>query len=103
MFVATNRLKVQKGRGHELEERFQHSGAVAREPGFLGFELWGLASESEHDEYLVVSHWESEKAHAQWTRSESFQRTHSGPPADFFVAPGEFQSWQVLQDVRPEA
>ncbi len=95
MFVATNRLKVQKGHGQELEERFHHQGAVAGEQGFLGFELWQQDGQAEHEEYLVVTHWESKEAHDQWTRSESFKQAHSGPPADFIMGHGEFSSYQV--------
>ena len=40
MFVGTNRIKIKKGYGKELEELFRSRGEVAREPGFVDFELW---------------------------------------------------------------
>ncbi len=102
MYIAVNKLKVQKARGDELEQRFQHAGAVAGEPGFLGFELWKLDADGEHEEFLVVSRWESEEAHSQWTKSESFKQAHSGPPADFILGHGEFSGYQVKMSVAPE-
>ena len=99
MYVATNRINIAKGNGADLETRFGPRGGVELEPGFKGFELWKLNFEAEHEadheEYLVVTHWESEEAHDQWTRSESFKQAHSGPPADFIMGHGEFSSYQV--------
>ena len=60
MFVGTNRIKIKKGYGEELEELFRSRGEVAREPGFVDFELWRQEGDLEHEEYLVVSRWESE-------------------------------------------
>ena len=102
MYIAVNKLKVQKARGDDLEQRFHHAGAVASEPGFLGFELWKRYEDGEHEEFLVVSRWESEEAHNQWTKSESFKQAHSGPPAEFILGHGEFSSYQVRMSVAPE-
>ena len=95
MFVATNRLKTHKGRGPELEERFQRRGGVEQQEGFLGFEMWKMETQADHDEYLVVIHWESKEAHQQWTRSEDFRAAHSGPRLDFLVGHPEFASYEV--------
>ena len=62
MYVATNRIKVAKPHGAELEERFGPRGGVEKQPGFLGFELWRSDKEMDHEEYLVVTHWESPEA-----------------------------------------
>ena len=95
MFVATNRLRIAKSSGSELEERFRLGRGVEREPGFLGFELWKLEREAEHEEYLVVTHWESKETHAQWLQSEAFRRAHSGARADFILGPGEVSNYEV--------
>ena len=73
MYVATNRIKVQKPHGPDLEELFQNRAGLEHQPGFLTFELWKLQSEAEHEDYLVVSHWETKEAHDDWTRSEAFR------------------------------
>lgn len=95
MFVATNRLRTVKGRGHELEERFGRRAGVEKQPGFLGFELWKKETHADHDEYLVVTHWDSKEAHHMWTRSEAFKEAHSGPRADFIVGHPEFSAYDV--------
>ena len=95
MFVGTNRIKIKKGYGNELEELFRSRGEVAREPGFVDFELWRQEGDSEHEEYLVVSRWESEEHHNQWLRSDSFKQAHSGPPVDYIMGHGEFSSYQI--------
>ena len=95
MFVGTNRIKIKKRYGKELEELFRSRGEVAREPGFVDFELWRQEGDSEHEEYLVVSRWESEEHHNQWLRSDSFKQAHSGPPTDYIMGHGEFSSYQI--------
>ena len=95
MFVGTNRIKIKKGYGKELEELFRSRGEVAREPGFVDFELWRQEGGPEHEEYLVVSRWESEEHHNQWLRSDSFKQAHSGPPADYIMGHGEFRSYEI--------
>ena len=95
MFVGTNRIKIKKGYGNELEELFRSRGEVAREPGFVDFELWRQEGDSEHEEYLVVSRWESEEHHNQWLRSDSFKQAHSGPPTDYIMGHGEFSNYQI--------
>ena len=102
MFVATNRLKVKKDHGHELEERFLSRGGVEQQPGFLGFELWKLDREEDVEDFLVVTHWESKEAHDHWTHSEAFRQAHSGARADFLAGPGEFNSYDVRITSRPE-
>ena len=100
MFVATNRLRIKNGFGQELEQQFGRHSGVEQQPGFLGFELWRLDKEAEHDEYLVVTHWESQEAHNSWTRSAAFRQAHSGPRSEFLIS-GEFSSYEVCLSSRP--
>ena len=55
MYVSTNRLRVSKGRGPALEERFIPRGGVEQNPGYLDFELWKATKENYIAEYLVVT------------------------------------------------
>ncbi len=103
MFVATNRIRISKGYGEDLEKRFGPRGGVEKEPGFLGFELWKLEKEEDHEEYLVVTHWESEDAHVQWVRSESFQRAHAGMRLDYILGHGESANYDVRLESQPES
>lgn len=100
MFIATNCLRVKTGYGPELEKQFQRHGGVEQQPGFLRFELWRLTREGDHEEYLVVTHWESKEAHHGWTRSEAFRQAHAGPRPDFLLG-GEFSTYEVRLSSSP--
>ena len=102
MFVAVNRLQVKAGSGSELEERFGRRGGVESQPGFQSFELWRLDSDGDIEEYMVVTHWDSEEAHVEWTHSEAFRQSHSGIRGDFFVGPPEFKKYAVKLSSTPE-
>ena len=102
MFVSTNRIRLTRGAGPELEESFSRRAGLEGQPGFLRFELWKLDRQEEHDEYLVVTHWESESAHAAWTGSEAFKQAHAGPRPDFLLGPGEIKAYQVRLVSAPE-
>ena len=52
MYVGTNRIRVRKGTGHKLGERFAQRGGVERQPGFMSFQMWKLDADEEHEEYL---------------------------------------------------
>ena len=103
MYVVTNKIIIAKGNGADLEQRFGPRGGVEREPGFKGFELWrcdpdadGESDEdSEKEEYLVVTHWESEDYFKGWIKSESFREAHSNMRIDYIVGPGELKRYEV--------
>ena len=101
MFVATNCIKIQPGHGEELEELFRRQGAVEHQPGFLGFELWRQNSEADHEEYLVVTHWDSKENNDQWTSSASFRKAHSGEHPSFIIG-GESHTYDVRISSSPE-
>ena len=103
MYVATNGFKVRKPHGPDLEELFQERVRLETVPGFLRFELWRSLGEDEHEEFLVVSHWESADAHEQWTKSEAFRKAHSGMRSDFILGPGAFSSYEVSVASKAEA
>ncbi len=84
MFIAINRIRVTRGEGGELEERFAQSGGIEELPGFIEFRLlkktWGHGDD-EADEYLSMTQWASKKDFVAWTKSEAFKKAHSGPRA----------------------
>ena len=97
MFVSTNRLRTESGRGFELEERFRKNSGVAEQAdGFLGFEMWKVESEADYEEYLIVTHWESKEAHRQWTHSDAFKAAHrGGVRADYMVGHPQLTNYDV--------
>ena len=84
MFIAINRIRVTRGEGGELEERFGKSSGIEELPGFIEFRLpkktWGHG-DNEADEYLSMTQWASKKDFVAWTKSEAFRKAHSGPRA----------------------
>ncbi len=78
MFIATNRIKVKTGYGETLEHMFKARGAVQDHPGFISFELWKMHKTPDHEDFLVVTHWETEEHHHTWTRSDAFRSAHAG-------------------------
>ena len=66
MFIATNRIKVKTGFGDTLEGMFKARGSVQDHSGFISFELWKMHKTPEHEEFLVVTHWETEEDHHTW-------------------------------------
>ena len=95
MYAVTNRIKVQKGHGHEMEEVFGKRGGVEKEPGFKSFELWRLDAEDDHEDYLVVTRWESKDDFKNWTQSDSFKEAHSGAPPSYIMGPGQLANYDV--------
>lgn len=95
MYAVTNRIKVQKGRGAEMEEVFGKRGGVEKEPGFKSFELWRLDADEDHEEYLVVTRWDSKEDFKNWTQSDSFKQAHAGPPPVYILGPGQLANFEV--------
>ena len=94
MYAVTNRIKIQKGNGDDLEKVFGARGSVQHEPGFKSFELWSLEMEDDHEVYLVVTRWETKEDFKNWTQSASFREAHSGGPPDFILG-GELANYEV--------
>ena len=102
MYVGTNMIRVQKGTGHKLEERFAQQGGVEEQPGFIRFQMWKSDDDGEDfEEYLIVTHWESKEAQHTWIRSEGFGQAHSGPRADFIIGHARFKGYDVCLNSEP--
>ena len=101
MYVATNGITISKGHGADLEEQFRSRGGVKEQPGFLGFELWQQRDDGGTEEFLIVTHWESEESHAEWTRSEAFRQAHAGPHPDYILG-GQPRGYDVKISYGPE-
>lgn len=73
-FVAINYIQCEEHYRSRFEELFaSRARAIDRLPGFLAMEVLKPQSEGE---YLIVSHWESEQAFRDWTRSPEFLEGH---------------------------
>ena len=94
MYEGTNRIKIQKGNGEDLEKVFGARGSVQHEPGFKSFELWSMEMEDDHEVYLVVTRWEDKSDFLSWTQSASFKESHAGPHPTYIIG-GELANYEV--------
>ncbi len=101
MYVVTNRIKIASGNGADLEERFGPRGGVEKQLGFGGFQLWKLDHDENHEEFLVVTHWESEDDFKKWIGSESFREAHSNMRMDYIIGGGEVSKYDVRLSSSP--
>lgn len=90
MFIAINKITCPAEMADHMVERFASSEGLKDTPGVVRFELlqrtWlgmkhGETENTAEDDGLVellsMTHWESEEAFHDWTRSDSFKKAHS--------------------------
>ena len=74
MFVMMNRMTVPQEKREVFEQMFlSRAKAVDRRPGFLKAEI---LRPTEGNEYVVMTHWESESAFNGWVGSEEYREGH---------------------------
>jgi heme-degrading monooxygenase HmoA len=74
MFVMMNRMTVPHEKREMFEKMFlSRAKAVDRRPGFLKAEI---LRPKEGNEYVVMTHWESESAFDGWVGSEEYREGH---------------------------
>lgn len=74
-FVAINYIQCKEHYRERFEELFvTRAKAIDRMPGFKFMEV--LKPSDNSDNYLIVSHWESEENFKEWTRSPEFIEGH---------------------------
>jgi heme oxygenase (mycobilin-producing) len=75
MFVAINYISCTEQYKERFEELFgSRAKAIDRMPGFRYMEV--LRPANNEDEYLIISHWDSEEGFHQWTHSSEFLEGH---------------------------
>ncbi|HCM77765.1 MAG TPA: antibiotic biosynthesis monooxygenase [Cytophagales bacterium] len=84
-FVAINYILCDEGYAKRFEELFAtRAHAIDRLPGFIDMQV--LRPSNEKDEYLIVSHWESEENFKTWTKSPEFLEGHKRGFEDLRIA-----------------
>jgi len=74
MFVMMNRMTVPAGLREKFEAAFStRAKAVDRRPGFIKAEILRPKS---GDEYIVMTHWETESDFIGWTGSQEYIEGH---------------------------
>lgn len=100
MYVTTNRLPIARGFESQFEERF--TSRPSHMPGVPGFvRNYLLRPSGDTKFYVVMTIWASKAAFEAWTRSESFLKSHSGPPAPAGMYAGDLmlESFEVAQTI----
>jgi heme oxygenase (mycobilin-producing) len=73
-FVAINYIQCEPHYRSRFEELFgSRAHAIDRMPGFIDMQV---LKPNDDGEYLIVSHWTSEKAFKEWTSSPEFIEGH---------------------------
>ncbi|MCB9227476.1 MAG: antibiotic biosynthesis monooxygenase [Chitinophagales bacterium] len=76
-FVAINYITCKDHYKERFEELFaSRKGAIDKMPGFQEMEVLKPMSDEGETVYLIMSHWESEDAFKDWTKSEAFLEGH---------------------------
>lgn len=74
MFVMMNRMRVPEEYREKFECMFStRARAVDRRPGFIRAEI---LRPTEGNEYIVMTHWESQDAFEAWTKSKEYLEGH---------------------------
>ena len=95
-YVVANRVFVKRQYSQEFEQRFRNrAGQINQQPGFVLMEV--LKPKSEKTPYVVLTHWESEKAFQNWVSSEDFKLAHQKPmEKDAFYDGGGIEQYEVI-------
>ena len=95
-YVVANRVFVKQQYCGEFEQRFQNrAGQINQQPGFVLMEI--LKPQSDNTPYVVMTHWENEKAFQSWVGSEDFKLAHQNPiPKDAFLEGGGIEQYEVI-------
>ena len=85
MFVAINYITCTEDYRERFETFFKtRAKAIDNMPGFKYMEV--LKPNDEESDYLIISHWESEKYFQNWTKSGAFMEGHRRGFSDLAAA-----------------
>ncbi|WP_138756314.1 antibiotic biosynthesis monooxygenase [Paenibacillus sinopodophylli] len=77
MIVVTNTIKVKKGHGETVAERFQNAKGIDSSPGFVRMEVSMTEGLQDYDELKVSTTWEKKASFEGWVNSDSFRQAHA--------------------------
>ncbi|MGO4539560.1 antibiotic biosynthesis monooxygenase [Paenibacillus sp. 2TAB19] len=77
MIVVTNTIKVKKGHGESVAQRFHQSIGIDLSPGFVRMEVLMAEHIEGHDELKVSTTWEQKEHFDAWVNSDSFRLAHA--------------------------
>lgn len=77
MIMVTNTIKVKKGHGETVAERFKATKGVDQSPGFVRMEVLLTEGLEEYDELKVCTTWDNKASFEGWVNSDSFRQAHA--------------------------
>lgn len=77
MIMTTNSIRVVKGHGDSVVERFKVSKGIHKFPGFIRMQVLKTMNLEEYDEVNVCTTWESMEHFQSWVESDSFRSAHA--------------------------
>ena len=95
-YVVANRVFLKQEYNQEFEQRFKdRAGQIDKQPGFVRMEV--LKPQSENTPYVVLTHWQDEKAFRNWVGSDDFKVAHQNPMSkDAFLDGGGLEQYEVI-------
>jgi len=85
MIVVTNTIKVKKGHGETVAQRFQATKGIDQSPGFVRMEVLFTEGLEEYDELKICTTWQDKESFDGWVNSDNFKQAHGqrgGKPAE---------------------
>ncbi|HAR5347270.1 TPA: staphylobilin-forming heme oxygenase IsdI [Staphylococcus aureus] len=76
MFMAENRLQLQKGSAEETIERFYNRQGIETIEGFQQMFVTKTLNTKDTDEVKILTIWESEDSFNNWLNSDVFKEAH---------------------------
>lgn len=77
MIVAMNTIRIKKGHGEEIIERFQNPKEISKFEGFLGLEVLKKLNGKDEDQIRICTRWVDEASFNVWLHSPEFKASHS--------------------------
>jgi heme oxygenase (staphylobilin-producing) len=77
MIMTTNTIRVVKGHGDQVIDRFRVSKGIHKYPGFIRMQVLKTIDLEEYDEIRVCTTWESMGNFQSWVESDSFRAAHA--------------------------
>ncbi len=106
MFIAMNRFKVLPGAEQAFEQMWlTRDSLLAPVPGFVEFHMLRGPAKGDHVLYSSHTIWEGKAAFEAWTNSDAFRAAHrgSGGSRPMYAGHPEFEGFEVIQTVKPQA
>lgn len=80
MIMVSNTIKVKKGYGKEVANRFKDSKGIHQFDAFVRMEVLLTRHTEDHDLVKVCTFWESEEGYKEWRHSDVFKKSHEKRP-----------------------